>query len=58
MDRGQKFHSSARNYEGNLESMSNSSQSTRPVGPVLLEELLEGVILQITPLCYLSRRRF
>ena len=32
--RGQKFHSSARNYEWNLERTSNSSQSTRPVGKV------------------------
>ena len=36
--RGQKFHSSARNYEGNLERTSNTSRSTRP----LWEELLEG----------------
>ena len=42
--RGQKFHSSARNYEWNLEKTSNSSQSPRPTGPVLLEELLEEVI--------------
>ena len=53
--RGQKFHSSACNYERNLERMSNSSKSTRPVGRVLLEELLEEVILHITPLCSLLR---
>ena len=47
--RGQKFHSSARNYEWNQE-RSNSSKSTRPVGQVLWEELLEGVIIHITPL--------
>ena len=41
--RGQKFHSSASNYECNLERMSNSSQSTRPVGV--------EVILHITPIC-------
>ena len=52
-NRGQKFHSSARNYEGNLERTSNSSQSTRPVGRVLWEELLEEVKLHITPLCSL-----
>ena len=33
--------------------MSNSSQRTRPVGWVLWEELLEEVILHITPLCSL-----
>ena len=33
--------------------MSNSFQSTRPVGRVLWEELLEEVILHITPLCSL-----
>ena len=32
---------------------SNSSQSTRPVGRVLWEELLEEVRLHITPLCSL-----
>ena len=51
--RGQRFHSSARNYEGNLERTSNSSQSTRPIGRVLWEELLKEVILHITPLCSL-----
>ena len=51
--RAQKLYSSARNYEWNLERMSNSSQSTRPVGRVLLEEILEEVILHITPLCSL-----
>ena len=51
--RGQKFHLSTHNYELNLEWMSNSSQSTRPVGRVLWEELLEEVILHITPLCSL-----
>ena len=38
--RGQKFHLSAWNYESNLERTSNSSQSTRPIGRVLWEELL------------------
>ena len=33
--------------------MSNSSQSTRPVGRVLSEELLEEVTLYINPLCSL-----
>ena len=32
--REQKFHSSACNYEWNLERTSNSSQSTRPIGQV------------------------
>ena len=54
----QKFHSSSRNYEWNLERKSyssqitwtsNSSQSTRPIGQVLWKELLE----HITPLCSL-----
>ena len=36
-----------------LESMSNSSQSTHPTGRVLWEELLEEVIIHITPLCSL-----
>ena len=35
----QKFHSSARNYEWNLERMSNSSQSIHPTVWVLWEEL-------------------
>ena len=48
-----KFHLSAHNYEGSLERMSNSSQSTHPVGQVLWKELLEEVILHITPLCSL-----
>ena len=43
--RGQKFHSSARFYEWNLERTCNSTQSTPPVGQVLWEELLEEVIL-------------
>ena len=51
--RGQKFHLSARNYELNLERTSTSSQSTRPVGRVLWEELLKEVVLHITPLCSL-----
>ena len=52
--RGQKFRSFTRNYERNLDGMSNSSQSTRPTGRrVLWEELLEEVILHITPLCSL-----
>ena len=44
--RGQKFHLSARNYQGNPERMSNSSQSSRPKGQVLWEELLEEVIFR------------
>ena len=48
--RGQIFHSSALNYEWNLGRTSNSSQSTHPVGQVLCKELLEEVILHITPL--------
>ena len=51
--RGQKFHSSACNYECNLERTSNSSQSTRPTGRVLWEELLKEVILHIPPICSL-----
>ena len=38
INRGQKFHSSAHYYERNLERMSDSTQSTCPVGRVLLEE--------------------
>ena len=38
---------STSNYEWNLERMSNSSQSTRPVGRVLWEELLVEVIYYI-----------
>ena len=49
--RGQIFYLSALDYEWNLERMSNSSKSTRPVGRGLWEELLEEVILHITPLC-------
>ena len=41
------------NYYSNLERMSNSSGSTYPVGRVLWEELLNEVILHITPLCSL-----
>ena len=52
-EQGTKFHSSARNYEWNLENTSLSSQSTRPVRWVLWEELLEEVILHFTPLCSL-----
>ena len=44
----QKFHSSACNYECNLEKTSNSSQSTCPVGRVLWEELLVEVTLHIS----------
>ena len=44
---------STRNYERNLERTSYSSQSTRPVGRVLWEELLKEVILHITHLCCL-----
>ena len=51
--RGQNFHSPARNYEWNLESTSNSSQSTHPVERVLWEEILEKVKLHITSLCSL-----
>ena len=51
--RGQKFHPLAFNYERYLERTSNSSQSTPTVGQVLWGELLEGVILHITPLGYL-----
>ena len=51
--RGQTFHSSTCNYKWNLERTSNSSQSTRPVGLVLWEELLEEVKLHITPFCSL-----
>ena len=43
-----KFHSSARYYDRNLERMSDSSQSTRPTGRVLCEELIEEVILYIS----------
>ena len=50
--RGQKFHSSTRNYEWNLERTSNSSQSTCPVGRVLCKELLEEVILHIKTLMF------
>ena len=53
LHRGQKIHSSARDYEWNLERTSNSSQSTRPVGRVLWEEYMEEVVLYITPLCSL-----
>ena len=52
-NRGQKFNLSSRNYEWNLERMSISSQSTCPTGQVLWEELLQEVILLITPLCSL-----
>ena len=37
--RGQKFHSSARNYKWNLERTSKSPQGTHPVGRVLWKEL-------------------
>ena len=56
--RGQIFHSPPRNYKWNLERMNNSSLSTCPVGRVLWEELLEGAILHITPLCYLLHNAF
>ena len=49
--RGQKFNSSARNYELNLERTSNSSQSTRPTG--LTSALGRS---HITPLCSLLHR--
>ena len=41
-----------------LERTSSSSQSTHPVGQVLWEELLEDVILHITPLCSLLHMLF
>ena len=47
---GQKFHSPAHNYKWNLE------RTSRPVGRVLWEELLEEVILHITPLCPLLHK--
>ena len=50
--RGQKFHSSARNYERNLERTSNSSH--RPSGRVLWEELPEEVMSHIIPLCFIG----
>ena len=54
---GQKFHSTARNYDRNLERTSNFSQSTRPEGRVYrmsaLERLLKVVVLDITHLCSL-----
>ena len=43
----------ARAYQTHKERTSNSSQSTCPVGRVLWKELLEEVILHITPLCSL-----
>ena len=54
VSRRQKLHSSAHNYEWNLERMSNSSQSTLSVGRVLYKDLLEEVILHIAPLCSLQ----
>ena len=51
--RGQRFNSSARSYEWNLERTSNSPNSSCPVGWVLWDELLKEVILHITPLCSL-----
>ena len=45
-----KFHSPARSYEWKLERTSNFPHSSRPVGPVLWDELIEEVILHITPL--------
>ena len=41
---------STRSDEGNLERTSNSPPSSHPVGRVLWDELLEEVILHITPL--------
>ena len=38
--------------------MSDSSESTRPSGQVVSEELLEAVILHITPLCFLLHLLF
>ena len=45
---GTKIHSSTRNYEWNLERMTNSSQSTHPVGQMILKELLQDVIILYT----------
>ena len=42
-DRGLKFQSCARNYECNLERMSNSSQSTRPEGQVYRTSAFERI---------------
>ena len=39
--------------ELDLERTSNSSQSTHPVGQVLLKKFLEEVVLHITQLCSL-----
>ena len=51
--RGQKFHSSSRYYERNLERASDSTQCTGPVGRVLWEEeLLEEVITPIYSLLH------
>ena len=47
---GDKNSTRPRNYEWNLERVSNSSQSTHPIGRVLWKELLEEVILHITPI--------
>ena len=43
--RWRKFYLSARNHKWNLDRMSNSSQSTRPTGWVLWEELLKEFCL-------------
>ena len=48
--REQKFHWSASNYEWNLKRMINFFQCTCPVGWVLRKDILEEVILHITPL--------
>ena len=51
--RGQKIHLSASNYKRNLERTSSYPQSSRPIGRVLWEELLEGFIVHITLVCLL-----
>ena len=53
LTRGQKFHSSARNYEWNLERTSNSSQSTCPVGRVYRTRAL-GIITWGSRITYYS----
>ena len=50
--RGQKFQSSARNYEWNLARTSNSSQSTRPVGQVQYWNIQKIYI------CYYPKRNY
>ena len=52
--RGQKFHSSACNYQGNLERTSNSSQSTRPVGGMYRTSALGRITWGIRIITYYS----